>query len=196
MMDKKIKIAVTGGIGSGKSVVSEMIRSLGFDVYSADKIYNDMLSDELFVKNVYDLIGVPNQNGRVVFDKKLVSSIVFSDKEKLSALNRYTHNLVYEKIVDIFNDYPYSKPVFFEVPLLFESGKEKDFDNVIVVLRNKNDRINAVKERGLKTEEVLSRMDSQFDYDNSDLKAHTLIINDCSIEELFKRVKAVVEKIS
>ena len=198
MIEKKLKIAITGGIGSGKTTVSKIVRSLGFDVYSADVIYNELLDDDKVVEKIYDLLELKKVvvDGRVYFDRQAVSSAVFSDREKLRKLNTFSHALVYERLKEIFNEYPYEKPVFFEIPLLFEEKKEDEFDKVFIIYRDVNDRIKAVKKRsGLNEKDIVARIKNQIDYDIFDFKKHTLIINDCSFEELEERVKLAIESI-
>lgn len=190
-----LKVAITGGIASGKSTVSEYLTSVGYKVYSADKIYADLLSDENVVKKISNFIGVPPKNefGRNVLDKKAVSEKVFTDKGLLDKLNSYTHALVYAKINEII-DNTKENMVFFEIPLLFESKREDIFDKVIVILRNKTKRIAAAKKRdGLTEEETLLRIKNQIDYDNSDFSKHTVIYNDDDTKSLCLKVKRIVD---
>ena len=186
-----MKIAVTGGIGSGKSTVSRILREKGYKVVSADTVYKNLLRSGEFVESVYDALSLSYsyKNGKVFFDKKLVSALVFSDKEKLRLLNEKTHIKVYEKLNKIYAGYEEDKPLFFEIPLLFESGAEKDFDAVWVVVRDKVSRIKSVAKRsGLTEGEVLARMENQIDYDKFPLKAHTLIYNDEDVSSLAIKV--------
>lgn len=190
-----LKVAITGGIASGKSTVSDYLTSVGYKVYSADKIYAELLSDENVVKKISNFIGVPPKNefGRIVLDKKAVSEKVFTDKGLLDKLNSYTHALVYAKIDEIIDDTK-ENMVFFEIPLLFESKREDIFDKVIVILRNKTERIAAAKKRdGLTEEETLLRIKNQIDYDNSDFSKHTVIYNDDDTKSLCLKVKRIVD---
>ncbi len=190
-----LKVAITGGIACGKSTVSEYLTSIGYKVYSADKIYSDLLSDESVVLKICDFIGVSPQNehGKIVLDKKAVSEKVFTDKRLLDKLNTYTHALVYAKIDEIL-DNTKEDIVFFEIPLLFESKKEDAFDKVIVILRNTKERLLAAKKRdGLTEDETLLRMKNQIDYDNSDFSKHTVIYNDGDVKSLCLKVQRIVD---
>ncbi len=189
-----MKVAITGGIASGKSTVSEILRSLGYTVYDADKIYADLIKNEETVKKVSSLVGVEPVllDGKITLDRKGVSEKVFSDKVLLKKLNEYTHKLVYEKIEEIFKGCN-QKLVFFEIPLLFESGGETLFDRVIVVTRDKATRINAlIKRNGFTEKQAVERIYNQIDYDNFDLTKHTVIRNDGDIAELTVKVKDVL----
>ena len=86
--------------------------------------------------------------------------------------------------------------VFHEVPLLLENGFESRYDGVIVIYRNLEDRISSVITRdGLSKEEVLKRIKNQFDYENNDISAHTIIVNDGVKDNLTDKVKAVISEI-
>ena len=85
--------------------------------------------------------------------------------------------------------------MFAEVPLLFEGGYQKDFDGVIVVLREKSARIGAVAVRdGLSEEEVERRIKNQFDYENKSIFEHTVLYNDGDLAKLREKVGSVLEK--
>lgn len=189
-MDKII--AITGGIGSGKSTVSKIIKELGYKVFSADEVYCELLQDENFVKNIYKSLDI--KTDKLVYDRNLVSSKVFNNKEMLEKLNAATHpNIMYNMLKQSKNE---SGIVFNEVPLLFEGGYEKLYDNVIIVSRNLDSRIEAVSKRdNLPKEKVIERINNQINYEKIDCNAHTLIINDKGLDELLVKVKAVVDKI-
>lgn len=193
-----IKVAITGGIASGKSTVSSFIKGLGYKVYDADKIYADLLKDEVIVTNVSRIAGVRplKTDGKLILDKKAVSQKVFSDKDALGRLNAYTHKLIYDEIEKIIRKEDKEKILFFEIPLLFESGKSDDFDKIIVVTRDKTLRIKALETRnGLSEDEAMKRIINQTDYDNFDFSKHTLIRNDGDLSALRKKVSDVVKSL-
>ena len=74
-----IKIAITGGIGSGKSTAAEEIEKFGYKCFSADEIYKHMLTDDKFVCDLSDYMGVKPlfKDGKFSLDKKAVSALVF-----------------------------------------------------------------------------------------------------------------------
>ena len=194
---KKLKIAITGGYASGKSSVLTRFFERGFKTYSADTIYKDLLKNEEFVLKICEILGVPPQkiDGKLTLNKKAVSNLVFNNKEKLNKLNSFTHNRVYEVINDIYRSSIDSKLVF-EIPLLFESGKEGDFDIVIVVMKNTEERAKCGAERdNISIDEAYLRIKNQYNYDNVSKSEHTLIYNDDSVEELYAKVDRVIEDI-
>ena len=194
--DCKKKIAVTGGIGSGKSTVTKIISDLGYPTYSADEIYAEIISDPAVIKKASALLGINvfYKDGKSVFDRKEAAKVTFSDKARKKLLENYVHPLVYEKIDEIFKN---SKTTtFFEIPLLFETERQDDFDCVLLVEREEKTRVEAVKKRsGLTEEEVYARIKNQFDYKNCEAKNLITIHNDGDLKNLEKAVRECVEEI-
>lgn len=196
MSDKHGKIiAVTGGIGAGKSTVIAVIKSLGYKVFGADETYKKLLKNGEFKRKIYSAVGL-EYSGR--FYKKQVAAAVFHDGEKLKALNAVTHGEIMRVMLkNSKNALAVAKNglVFNEVPLLFEGGYESLYDGVIVVTRKKEDRIAAVVARD-KTDEknVIARINNQTDYEKKDLTAYTLIVNDGDMRSLSEKVEEAVEK--
>lgn len=191
---KNIKIAVTGGIGSGKSTVLKMISDLGYPVVSCDKVYADLLLDEGFVRLISDEMGVLPLifGGRLTLDRKSIAKIVFNDELMLKKLNEVTHNAIFQKAFTIYDE----RIVFYEVPLLFEGGYVELFDDVFVVLRNYEDRVqSAINRDGLSREEVERKIRNQVDYDKIDLSNYTVIRNDSVVDELKKCVERVIKQV-
>ena len=185
-------IAITGGMGSGKSTVSEIIKSIGYPVYSADAIYKDLIKNENFVKQIYTALDIETND--YTFNKDLISSKVFNNKVYLEKLNSVTHPTVINELKRLSN--LHKGLVFNEVPLLFESKLESYYDVVIVVKRNLEERISSVSIRdGISREEIIKRINNQFNYENLSNTAYTLICNDGSYLELSDKVKAVIEGI-
>lgn len=192
MTQNNLKIAITGGIGSGKSAVADIIVGQGYNVLSCDKIYSELLSDKNFILKLSDEFGdILTTEGEL--DRKKLSAIVFSDRVKLLKLNSLTHPEIMRRALEKMK----GKGIWFcEVPLLFENGFEKYFDNVIVVLREKSARIASVAERDKITqEEIEKRVNSQFDYDNSTFEEYYVIHNNLNFEDLIKQTKKIIQKI-
>lgn len=159
-MTQSKKIALTGGIGSGKSTAAALLRAWGYPVLSCDEIYAELCQEESFLRELKLLF--PDCVKEDGLDRPTLSRTVFSDEAALGRLNGFTHPRIMERLLARMQSFPLS---FAEVPLLFEEGYQNMFDGVLVVLRGKRARIEGVKARsGLSEEEILARMERQFDY--------------------------------
>ena len=184
-------IAITGGIGSGKSTVCEIIEKLGYKVVSADQTYKELLNDKAFVKGIHSAVGIDTQSETLLREE--VSKIVFNDKEKLKLLNEFTHEKIVKAMFDKTNGFDIS---FHEVPLLFEGGFEKLYDKVLIVTRPIEDRINSVVSRsGISAQEVKDRIKNQNSYENLNDIEHTLISNDGDLSVLESKIRAVINEV-
>lgn len=194
-----MRIAITGGIGSGKSSVCKILNSAGEKTVNLDVVYKSLLEDESFCKGIAESVGVPlnRVKGRSVIDLTAVSQKVFDSDNALKALNDFTHPRIFEAAFKFGKKIENSKKsVFYEVPLLFEGGYADLFDEVWVVTRSLNKRVKSAALRdGVSEAEIEKRIKKQFDYDKSDLSAHTIIPNDGSFDELEKKVICALDKI-
>lgn len=195
MTQSKKIYAITGGIGSGKSAVSDIIRRCGYPVLSCDEIYSQILEDRSFVAKLEEMFGgVTCADGSL--DRAELSAKVFSDGDNLNKLNAVAHPAIMEELFRRTrrSDSPL---VFCEVPLLFENGFERLFDGVIVIIRSEAERIRAVMARSALTEEqVRARMAAQCDYSSLALDGFIVVSNDGGIEELTAKVKKILQEIS
>lgn len=188
-----MKIAITGGIGSGKSTVSQIIKKYGYNVYSCDEIYNLILQEKEFVTILENNFGKKIIKDNEL-DRKALSKLVFNDSVALSRLNKLTHPKIIEKVLNLMSKHEVS---FCEVPLLFENGYENYFDKVIVILREINSRINAVKERDcIDNQDVINRINSQLDYDNYNFEEYYVIHNNGNFNDLETQTVKLLRKIN
>ena len=192
MTQSNFKVAVTGGIGSGKSAVCDIIRRQGYTVYSCDEIYAELLTKEDFLKRIEEeFAGVIEGDGTL--NRKLLSQAVFNNEQALKKLNGITHPAIMDSALKKMEGTALS---FLEVPLLFENGFEKLFDAVIVVLRDKEDRINSVMARdGISRNEAILRLNSQYNYDNSDFVEYYVIHNGGNLSNLEQKTLEILQKI-
>ena len=163
-----MRVAITGGIGSGKSAVSKIIENLGYPVFSCDKIYADLFKEERFIEGLKKLFPEAIKNKQI--DKAKLAQIVFANEQEREKLNAYSHPIILKRLEEKMNNCA-STLVFAEVPLLFEGGFEEQFNKILVVTRSMKERIQAVQERdGLSVDQIKSRMQAQVDYDSKEMK--------------------------
>ncbi len=159
-------VAVTGGIGSGKSLVLQFLRELNYPVFSCDELYKQVIHSKEYIQKVADVFPNAVINGEI--DRKALSEIVFQDEEQLKKLNAISHPLIMDLLMNNMKASD-SDIVFAEVPLLFEGNFENLFHNVIYVSREKQKRIEAIIERdGLSINEIENRISRQFDETSKD----------------------------
>jgi dephospho-CoA kinase len=183
-------VALTGGIGSGKTTVSGMFARLGVPIIDADEISrNATRSGGAAFGRVVDLFGpsVVGSDGELRRD--LIRGIVFDDKALRMRLEAIIHPLVYSEIRERIatSDAPYC---IVSVPLLFESGDAEEFDRVLVVDAPEAVRLKRVTERdGLPAAEVRRIIDSQARRDERLRAADDVIRNDGDLAHLQEQVE-------
>lgn len=193
MRQNKYCVAVTGGIGSGKSEVMKIIQTLGYPVFSADSVAHEIYDDkEVLEKTAQEF---PDSVVGYKVDRQKLADLVFCDESKRKKLERITHPAIM-RILFREMEQAGSDVVFAEVPLLFEGGYDKDFDAVIVVMRYLQKRIRSAAERDKVSEEkIILRIKNQFDYEKNNVSGHTVIYNDGDLASLTDQVKQVVHEI-
>lgn len=188
------KIAITGGIGSGKSTVCNILKKEGFDVFSCDEIYRELINEPSYIEKIATLFPACIVNGKI--DKHTLAQTVFSDKQQREKLNAIAHPLIMQTLFHKMENC--KKTSFAEVPLLFEGNYQDLFDEILIITRPKKDRLQSVIERdNLTSQEAESRMSAQIDYsDESFLKKYHVISNDGNQESLSAAVLNYLKNLS
>ena len=195
---KNRKVAITGGIGSGKSEVCKRLLQLGYPVYSCDKIYKDIYQTQEYQSVLEREFPQCIKDGKI--DKSSLADFVFQNPDALEKLNSIAHPRIMNRLEEALACV--DGIIFVEVPLLFEGGYENLFDYVIIVERSKQLRICSVMQRdGLPEEAVLRRMSSQFNYDASDAyksldnKKYIRLNNNEGVETLYSNIEKIVSEL-
>jgi dephospho-CoA kinase len=145
-------IGITGGIGSGKTIVSQIFAKLDVPVYEADKaahaLYDKYPEIIDLIKNEFSE-EVMDKNGKI--NRKKLGEIVFADQQKLSVLNKIVHPFVKTDFSEWFKNKKGYSYVLKEAAILFESGTDKDCDKVITISSPLEIRIARIRERDHKT---------------------------------------------
>ena len=130
-------IAITGGIGSGKSTFCSKLKEKGFKIHSSDeqvaKIYKN--PEKKFVTYLRT-IGLSKSISKKNIDKKIISKIIFENKQIRKKLELYIFKIVRKKRSDFIKKEKQKKTklIFIDIPLLFENNLEKQFNKVISIL--------------------------------------------------------------
>ena len=175
-------IGLTGGTGSGKSVVSRSLEAAGAVIVDADKIAHEILESS---EDVFKEFGTNN--------RPEIAKIVFSAPDKLRKLEEIIHPLVKEKLLKIFeNNFDL---VFVSVPQLFEAGFEKLFDKIIYITADESTRRERLMKRNsLSPEEAQKRIEAQKE-DNKKERANFIIENNDSLDKLREQIQEILEQL-
>ena len=186
-------IAITGGIGSGKSTFCSELKEKGFKIHSSDeqvaKIYKN--PDKKFVTYLRT-IGLSKSISKKNIDKKIISKIIFENKQIRKKLELYIFKIVRKKRSDFIKKEKQKKTrlIFIDIPLLFENNLEKQFNKVISIIASKRVRLKRLKKTRKMTEnqfknitrsqtsDVIRKKKSDYViYNNSTLKDYKIKIN-------------------
>lgn len=126
------RVALTGSIGMGKSTVAKMFERAGVPVFDADAVVHRLQAPGGgLVEKIGELFPGCVRCGTL--DRECLAEIVLADREKLAALERIVHPAVREARDEFIAQHKDAPVVVFEIPLLFETAGEKDFDKIVVV---------------------------------------------------------------
>jgi dephospho-CoA kinase len=171
-----VKLAVVGGIGSGKSVVSRMLGIMGVPVYDCDSRAKElMVSDPFIVKELKRMFGDECYDADGGLNRKYLASRIFVDEKNTKRVNALVHHVVKKDFCSWAN--VQKVPVVaVETALLYESGMVDVVDKVLLVWTEKETAIRRTMQRsGMTREQVLNRMQKQMSTDD------LLLLTDYSI---------------
>ncbi len=186
-------IVLTGSIATGKSSVSALLASLGFQIIDADKVAHQVLNDQSSI--IAEMFGEELVNNGEV-DRKALGSIVFTDSMKRKALEDLLHPLIYDEIVQrsLVLDKK-KKPYLVDIPLFFEGGRYP-IEKSIVVYATKEQQLQRLMERnGYTQEEAQSRIDTQIPVEDKRKKASYVIDNSGTLTQLKAECERVTKEI-
>ena len=186
-------IAITGGIGSGKSTLCSKLKDKGFKIHSSDeqvaKIYKN--PDKKFFTYLRT-IGLSKSISKKNIDKNIISKIIFENKQIRKKLELYIFKIVRKKRSDFIKQEKEKKTrlIFIDIPLLFENNLEKQFHKVISIIASKQVRLKRLKKTRKMTEtqfkniiksqtsDVIRKNKSDYIlYNNSTLRDYKIKIN-------------------
>ena len=189
-------IALTGGIGAGKSLVANYFFSLGAQVLSADEIARDVISrgtpgfDEVVTTFGDGIL----KDGDI--DRRALGEIVFADAEKRKALEAIIHPKVQQTLADARKSLDEDEILIYEIPLLVETNAASKFDSIITVEAPMEARIERLKKRGLFASEIEKRIANQVSPEQRKAVADIVLENDGSEEDLLRKVESIWEDLN
>ena len=182
-----ILVGLTGGIGSGKSTVINYFKELGITCYHADDEAKKLMnSDKGLIKKIKNSFGDSIYiNSKL--DRKKLSAIVFTDKQKLELLNSIVHPYVnrhFENYCKGLEDIYIIK----EVAIIFEIGTQNKFDKIILVRAPKEDRVKRIINRDkCNRQDAINRINNQI-ADDDKIDQCDFIIDNINLEEISNKV--------
>ena len=194
-----IIIGLTGGIGTGKSTVSNYLKEHNCLILDADAISRQMTE-----KGQPALIDIAKAFGEDllvdgVLDRQALGNIVFNDKEKLDILQSIITNKVVENIntrIEELKAERYNGIVVIDAPLLFECGMEGIADENWLVSASLDVRLQRVSQRdGLSEEQILSRINNQMPQEEKEKLSQVILDNSGTLEDLYKQINENLERI-
>ncbi len=186
-----LKIGITGGIGSGKTTVCKVFKTLGIPVFYADVVAKQiMVNDINIVTEIKNTFGQDCYFKNGTLNNKYLANIVFNQADKLKLLNKLVHPAVFKAFSNWLLQIPVATPyVLKEAALLFESASHKMCDKNILVTAPLALKLQRVTDRDKVTEqEVIARMDKQFT-DEEKLKMANFVINNNETESIILQVQ-------
>ena len=158
----KLRVALTGGVGSGKSALGSELASLG-----AVRLDADVLAREVVAAGSPGFDAVVERFGPAVvavdgeLDRPALAALVFSDAAARADLNSIIHPLVGRRSNELMAAAPAGAVIVYEIPLLAETGRTEDFDVVVVVEADLQVRLRRLAERGLDEASARARIGAQ-----------------------------------
>lgn len=189
-----LKVAITGNIASGKSVVEKILREKSYKILDADNVAHDLLKNEQ-VKNqiVLEFSGYDILENNEISRQKL-GKIVFGDDNLRKKLESILHPLVKDEIKRFFHRNSGEKIAFASIPLLFEAKFEPLFDKTVLIYADDNIRLERLINRNnLPLEYAKSRMKIQMSQDKKISLADYVIYNNGTLEDLHKNVEKLLK---
>ena len=182
----KLLIAITGGIGSGKTTFANFLAEQGHPVIFADDISKELLANDPDVKNeIVSEFGAKAYQGKKI-NKKLLADNIFSNPSKLKKINSILHHRVRKRIEFISKEYFETKDfVFVEAAIIYESKIEKMYDFVVLIVADEKLRMKRVsKSEKISEKDFINRSQNQLSDEVKKKKADFIFINNGTKAEL------------
>jgi dephospho-CoA kinase len=188
-------VALTGGIGSGKSTVGQIFAQLGAIVIDSDQLARDVVErgsigfNEVVAKFGDEIL----KNGEI--DRQILASLIFKDPAKRSELEQITHPLIRKAFTKMVSSASPDSIVINQIPLLVESNHDYKFDHIITVSASESIRSERLIKRGLTNDQIKQRLGAQATDQMREDIADSVIINEKNEQELTDQVEKIWEQL-
>ena len=188
-------VALTGGIGSGKSTVGQIFAQLGAIVIDSDQLSRDVIErgsigfNEVVAKFGDEIL----KNGEI--DRQILASLVFKDPTKRAELEQITHPLIRKAFAKVVSSASPDSIVINQIPLLVESNHDYKFDHIITISASESIRSGRLIKRGLTNEQIKQRMQAQATDQEREGIADSVIVNEKSEQEITDQVEEIWEQL-
>jgi dephospho-CoA kinase len=194
-----LRVALTGGIATGKSYCLARFASLGVPVIDADQLARDAVAPgSRALEEVAARFGTAIIRPDGSLDRASLGRIVFNDRAARADLEAIVHPEVYRRISEwLATVPPRTRVAIADIPLLFETGHTHDFDRVIVVACAAREQLRRLIARdGLSEKDARARLDSQWPIEEKEARADYVIKTDGAVADTDSQVRTVYELLS
>ena len=176
--DKPLLVALTGGIGCGKTTVLNHFQQLGIPCFVADRVAGQYYNDPAFLQQIRALFGDSVMLPDGSADKRAIAQIVFADHDALLRLNALIHPRVWEDFQHFVLTHSQAPYVIFETAIAYEYGFDRLVDRVVCVYLEEEERLRRLQLRDHTTREQLqARMRNQLSAEEKMMRAHYVVLN-------------------
>jgi dephospho-CoA kinase len=182
-------IGLTGGIASGKSTVSAMLKELGAEIIDADQISREIVEPgQLTLQKLINYFGDEVLSSDGTLNRKMLGKIVFSDPEKLMALNQITHPAI-DEVISKRIQQANSKIIIVDSPLLLECGQQNMVDEVWLVIVDYDTQVKRLMNRNnLSIEDANKRVKAQMPLEEKVKLSNKVIDNNEDLQHTREQV--------
>ena len=189
-----ITVGLTGSIASGKSFVTDYLRSQSYSVFDADKIARSSYNDEAVFSQIMQKLSIENiSDGDQL--RSFISEFVFSDPIKLKTIESIIHPFVRERMNKFIADSTGEDLVFLDIPLLFENRMASLFDRVMVTYCSKDKIYQRLDQRGYSTDKVDRILAKQYDIDARVELADFVVDTNLSEDKTYEQIDEILKKL-
>ena len=195
-----LKIGLTGGIGSGKTAVSDQFQRLGINIIDTDIISRELMNhDQAVLKKVVEIFSDKVLDCKGAVDRKKLAQIVFSNKEQKQQLENILHPAIRNEVNQQIQSFSLHKNppkyLIVVIPLLLETGFTDLIDRILVVIAEENIRVERIKQRDNRTlAEIRAIISSQVNDEKRIRVADDIIENNNNFKQLESQVRILHKK--